>query len=576
MDERLSYREVAHCRVPSNTAETARVAELLKNFCSARGMDVESRETLDLLLSEGLNNAIEHGCEGHPMEQVEVSWAWRREEFDIEIADPGDFMPSGPACLPDDLLAERGRGLYLMEKRADSVEHRQEGGRHILRIVKKVARPSLDLARAEESEQTITAMADDLSVAYESLSVYSRLATELAGLPSLQNFSSAAFRLMGPLVKAVGAIYRTAAAGVFDGDSFSYGLCENVARRDPTEGSLEMRALVGEVEQTIESREKLEATDPLYGTGGCALCVPVFFQGNALGNLAVFRAHGGGFFTAGQIGVVRAVAEFLGVATAAKRMQGQRQTQQRAAREMEIAAEIQRSLYPPTHPSLGGYETFGLCESAQEVGGDYYDVIPVGQEGLLLVIADVMGKGISAALMAAVFRTAVRSRPELASSPANLLLNVRRQMATDLDRLGMFVTAQIVYVDVVRHCALVANAGHCPPIHWSAEKGAQLIEEGGGPLGIDAGDAPSVRIPMAQGDALILLTDGIYEVAPPGAPNQTLGMAAVVPVIARLARGSPSSICTGLLEFVRAHCERCAPTDDQTVVAVQRLPLLSP
>jgi serine phosphatase RsbU (regulator of sigma subunit)/anti-sigma regulatory factor (Ser/Thr protein kinase) len=572
MDEGLSYREEGRCSVPAELAETARVAQLLRGFCAARGLGDETTQALDLLLSEGLNNAIEHGCKDRAGARVEVSWAWKGENFVIEVADPGAFLPAAPARLPEDPLAERGRGLYLLERRADQVEHCLEGGRHVLRLTKKVGRSALDALRAFEFDRTITAMADDLSVAYEGLSVYSKLASELAGLPSLPDFAAAAFRLMVPLVKADGAVYRTSAAGMFDGGVFAHGPVGDLGQRDLPEGAFERRALEAGVEITAEGRERLPAGDPLRGPGGCALAVPVFFQGEALGTLAVVRSSPGDFFNAGQIEIVRAVAEFLGVATAAGRLQGQRQAQQRAARELEIAAEIQRSLYPPSHPSLGGYETFGLCESAQEVGGDYYDVIPVGQKGLLLAIADVMGKGIPAALVATVFRTAVRSRLDLASSPETLLVDVRRQMAADLDRLEMFVTALLAYVDVERHCALVANAGHCPPVHWSAARGARLIEGGSGPLGVDAGESPSVSVPMGPGDALVLLTDGIYEVAPPGSPAATLGLPAVLPVVSRLVRGGAFALCTGVLEASRAHCQRRAQADDQTVVAVRRRP----
>src|SRR5205823_14500765 len=82
------------------------------------------------------------------------------------------------------------------------------------------------------------------------------------------------------------------------------------------------------------------------------------------------------------------------------------------AHELEIARKIQHSLLPKTFPALPGFGLSGVCLSARQVGGDFYDVLPISSDTVLLVVADVMGKGVPAALFAATLRTLLRTRSE--------------------------------------------------------------------------------------------------------------------------------------------------------------------
>ncbi len=146
----------------------------------------------------------------------------------------------------------------------------------------------------------------------------------------------------------------------------------------------------------------------------------MLFQSRQLGVCVIARRTYDAFFTAGQIALARTTAEFLGIACANAELQAQRLAQLRVERELEIAAQIQQSLVPKEFPVRPDWRIHGLCVNAQEAGGDFFDV-PEVPGGVLLVIADVMGKGVSAALLAVVLRTAVRAHAPLAANPGELL-----------------------------------------------------------------------------------------------------------------------------------------------------------
>src|SRR5207244_13408913 len=100
-----------------------------------------------------------------------------------------------------------------------------------------------------------------------------------------------------------------------------------------------------------------------------------------------------------------------------------------------------------TRPPLTGFGLAGYCESARQVGGDFYDVVKLSDHSLLMVIADVMGKGIPAAMFAATLRSLLRALPELTHQPSELLSRVNRLLFDELSEVDMFITAQLVYVD---------------------------------------------------------------------------------------------------------------------------------
>ncbi len=234
----------------------------------------------------------------------------------------------------------------------------------------------------------------------------------------------------------------------------------------PQEATIEGNVFLAGSAQTVEDCSALPRYDSLWRAAGVAFVCPLFFQGEVLGVLTVLRLKAHPFFSAGQVSLMRTIAEFLGIARTTMLLQQQRQEEQRAIRELEIAAEIQQSLVPKSFPSNRGGRVFGVSQAAFKVGGDYLDALPIGTDGVLIAIADVMGKGMPAALLATILRTSMRARLELATNPGTLLTEVNRQISPDLARLDSFITAQIAYFSHLTGELLYASAGHCPILKY--------------------------------------------------------------------------------------------------------------
>jgi phosphoserine phosphatase RsbU/P len=205
-----------------------------------------------------------------------------------------------------------------------------------------------------------------------------------------------------------------------------------------------------------------------------------------------------------------------------RRMQAERDTllreMERKDTELAIAAEIQQSFLPDTIVQIEGYDIAARSVMAKEVGGDFFDVIPLevvplGPGKLGIMIADVSGKGIPAALFMALSRIVVRVNATwYANRPAAAIRDANTIISND-SKSGMFVTLFYGLLDSTNHTLTYVNAGHNPPIHYRASDGTlSELEATGIAMGVlDDADYTQDTIQMAQGDLLILYTDGITE-----------------------------------------------------------------
>jgi serine phosphatase RsbU (regulator of sigma subunit) len=180
---------------------------------------------------------------------------------------------------------------------------------------------------------------------------------------------------------------------------------------------------------------------------------------------------------------------------------------------LDIARGIQRSLLPKSLPQLRGFGLAAHCESARQVGGDFYDLLQISETSLLLIIADVMGKGVPAALFAALLRSLVRAHPEWSYRPAELLTRINQLLFDDLSAVNMFITAQIVLLDLDQHRAIIGSAGHCPVLLATAHgRHIQSVTAEGMPLGVLRDSVfEEATVPLDSTSRLILYTDGVTD-----------------------------------------------------------------
>ncbi len=185
---------------------------------------------------------------------------------------------------------------------------------------------------------------------------------------------------------------------------------------------------------------------------------------------------------------------------------------ERLVREIEIARGIQQSFLPESAPKIPGIDIAAMSLPARVVGGDFYDFIPIDKDKWGLVIADVSGKGVPAALFMALSRTLVRASIAGATSPAEVINHANYLIQQDT-KSSMFVTLFYAVLDGRTMTLTFANAGHNPPmLIGGAGEGVVLLKAQGVPLGI-ASDIKSedAVITLKKGDCLALYTDGVTE-----------------------------------------------------------------
>jgi sigma-B regulation protein RsbU (phosphoserine phosphatase) len=213
---------------------------------------------------------------------------------------------------------------------------------------------------------------------------------------------------------------------------------------------------------------------------------------------------------------------------------------------------------------LEGFSLAAFCRNAHEVGGDFYDVLKINEHSALLVIADVMGKGIPAAMFAAMLRTLIRAAPELTQQPAALLARVNRLLFPELSGVDMFITAQVAFVDAKARKITVAGAGHCP-LAVATSSGVKTFSPEGMPLGIQPEtvfEAETVELP--EKCQVLLYTDGLTDAINEG--QEHFGQERLMDWLAKsmAGGGTAEEVKARLAEELEKHQSNAVLSDDQT------------
>jgi sigma-B regulation protein RsbU (phosphoserine phosphatase) len=238
----------------------------------------------------------------------------------------------------------------------------------------------------------------------------------------------------------------------------------------------------------------------------------------------------------------------------------------RPEHELQLARRVMQGLLPATNPTLEGFDIATAHEWSNDVGGDYYDFIPLGDQRWGLVIADVEGKGMAAALLVSAIRASLIS---LAGLELALRAIFRRanQFFHDSTEGGRYVTIFYAVLDVPQRRLIYVNAGHLPAILVRADGRIERLEEGGVPLGLF--EDPRYYegfVRLNGGDALVLYTDGITDAA--DSAEEPYGPDRLSQILRDSRNGSAAAIRDAVVADVRRFAGK-RMTDDETVVVVK-------
>ena len=250
---------------------------------------------------------------------------------------------------------------------------------------------------------------------------------------------------------------------------------------------------------------------------------------------------------------------------------------ERLEQELRIARSIQMSLLPQGPFNMPGLSLSGHCEPAREVGGDYYDFLPLEHDRLGVLIADVAGKGTSAAFYMAELKGLVLSLSRHHVSPRQMLIEANSIISKHLGARS-FITMTYAVVDLRARTMTCSRAGHCPLIYVpgpdSVSRAAQVLTPEGMVLGLqfDLGDTfdrllEEVTLPLSRGDLFVLYTDGISEAMNP--QGDCFGDQRLVELVQRHADLTSDALRERILSEVHTFAGDAAQHDDMTMVLVK-------
>jgi sigma-B regulation protein RsbU (phosphoserine phosphatase) len=238
--------------------------------------------------------------------------------------------------------------------------------------------------------------------------------------------------------------------------------------------------------------------------------------------------------------------------------------------ELETARQIQSSILPDCTPVIDGMRISAEYQPMSAVAGDFYQFISSGDSGVGLIVADVTGHGVPAALIASMIKVAMQSAVPFASEPAKVLSLLNRILSPELR--GHLTSAAYVWVDPAHGTASYSGAGHPPILHWKPGEGKLVSVESNGLLFGVVNDAeyPECRLKIVSGDRLLVYTDGLVEA------ENSLGEAFGDRRLEELVRGNPAAPGPDLIQILLKALKTWQPPglsqqDDITLVVLDVL-----
>jgi serine phosphatase RsbU (regulator of sigma subunit)/anti-sigma regulatory factor (Ser/Thr protein kinase) len=277
-------------------------------------------------------------------------------------------------------------------------------------------------------------------------------------------------------------------------------------------------------------------------------------------------------FTAGDAKLLVALAQQVGTIIKNFLVHQRLVIEQRLSRELEIAAEIQESLLPTTLPQVGGLSIAVVYLTASEVGGDFYDFITLDDRHLTIIIGDVAGKGVPAAMLTSVTRTMLRVEAMRGEPPHTIIHRANNILHEDLNRADSFVTAFVAIIDTHEGSLSYASAGHTPAILWRAEtQTTEQLKATSPPIGIFGyRGEPTRTIALQAGDTILFYTDGIIEAQSP--TEELFGIGRLLQLVREKAHEPPEVLQRHIQAEITAFCGNSSSRDDATLLIVKMLP----
>ena len=296
------------------------------------------------------------------------------------------------------------------------------------------------------------------------------------------------------------------------------------------------------------------------------LVVPLFFGTEVIGafNLESDKIDA---YSPSDLEMVTAFANQAALSITRARLIQETFEKNKIKEQLQVAREIQKSFQPSKPLKYPGYDFDAVNISSEEVGGDYFDFIPIVDNQLGVTIADVSGKGLPASLIMASFRASLIAEIRNNYAIRTILRKVNNLICESVEK-GKFVTAVYGVLDMKNRIFTFANAGHNPPIHLRATGEVEFLSTGGWTLGIMPDrDYEERPIHIKDGDILVLYTDGVTEAESPTA--ELFGTERLVELVKTNRHRPAKEMREAIIEEIMRFRDPTSQPDDLTIVIIK-------
>ncbi|MBK7257587.1 MAG: SpoIIE family protein phosphatase [Ignavibacteriae bacterium] len=301
------------------------------------------------------------------------------------------------------------------------------------------------------------------------------------------------------------------------------------------------------------------------------VAVPMELQGQTRGVLLLGEKLNREPFTPADFEFLSALSSLAIIALENARLFQQAIEKQKMEDELAIAREIQKGLLPSILPALPGFELAAANFSSKQVGGDYYDAIPLDDHRLILAIGDVSGKGTPASLLMANIQATIRALVPLDLPLTDLTARVNNLMCPNTGG-SRFVTFFWGCLDHARRVFTYVNAGHNHPYLLHADGSVDRLDKGGMILGVMETTMPYEEgsAELTEGDVLVLFTDGVSEAM--NAASEEYGEERLEAVIRKAAGWGAQGLIDIIHQDIIAHAHGAPQSDDITMMVMRVVP----
>lgn len=301
------------------------------------------------------------------------------------------------------------------------------------------------------------------------------------------------------------------------------------------------------------------------------IAVPLLYEERPIGVVALESSRANAF-NEYHARLLESLANHLSIALVNARLHAQHVERERMfEREILMARDVQRAMIPESPPALKGFEIAARLEPALNLSGDFYDYIPLSDRRLGLMIGDVSGKGIRAAMGMAAARSLMRSVARRGQGPARVMRDANLRLHRDLGR-QLLVTLVYAVIDAETRTLQYCNAGHNAPLLIKPSGKWRALKAGGLLMGVfDKQHYKTETLPLERGDLLVFYTDGLIEAHTPPPERLDFGEARLIDLLLRNRQQKASTLVDTVLEQIKSFASGAHQHDDLTLIVVRVL-----